>query len=104
MKIMFRNDRMFRSFQRMVFLSNLDTFVTQLESLLSSALGNRKRQTTSDVEVKVIEESVIEQSNGNLQFSLIARTPNGGVVEASVLESTVQDNGADLAQDVSTYT
>ena len=83
-----------------MFLSKLDTFVEQLESLLSSASRNRKRQTTNDVEVKVIEESVIELPNGNLQFSLIAQTPNG-VVEASVLESTVQDNGEDLAQGVS---
>ena len=86
--------------QRELFLSNLDAFIQALQELLNSAVAERRRQTNSGVQVRVIEESIEELPNGNLEFSVIAQSEGGGVVDAAVLENVVEDNGATLAQDV----
>lgn len=88
----------------MAFLVNLDSFVEELSSLLRDVLNNNRRRqsSTNDVQVRIIEESVVEQSDGSLRFSLIAQQQDGGVVQGSLLERTVESNGQVLANQVRT--
>lgn len=71
-------------------------------------LNNRRRRQTSSTSVRVmiIDESVDELPNMELQFSIIASqgsSSGSSIISGSTLERIVENNGASLAQSVSIY-
>ena len=75
-----------------------------MESILNSVItGSKRRRQSNGVQVKIITESIEEQSNGNLQFSMVAEQQNGEVVLGDTVERVVQNNGETLSRSVSDY-